>query len=1214
MIQQYSDAYMSNAHNPNIRNEIFKSDFNVVKKKQMESFLEQHRVRGKDTFNTHVTMGDNTGKYNFSRNSLDEFWTLYDTGEIGKHICIAEKPQHTLPVLGDIDIKVKIETSPTNPIERLRSDQQTLEIIKVYQKVIKEIVYKCKKKHLVCILLEKPPYIDKSKNNTLYIKDGCHLHFPNLFLSKDEQDLHLIPRVRKYIKDLELFKNIGIEDSGSVIDPCCARVPWLLYGSCKSQGKDPYLVSKVFDHNGTISTLEKILNKYPIYNSQEKIIHFELTEIRPFLPRILSIIPYGREAQTLKEGLDLIGSTKPKTIKSTDFVNESNSDNQQIAKLVLPLLSDNRAEDLKEWLSVGWILHKVFEGDDEGFDLWNEFSKRCPEKYNEKECYNKWNNMSDKDGLTIGTLRYFAKIDNPNIYKTLKFKKQTKNEPDQPEEFEDDIDLDDLNLDCKEAETIYSPKIDNKKYSGKTYGEITRLDRGFANWICDNRSHPHDRYFCKILNRTYEPDESIPLDNIHPNESINQNNIGSYIPRLEKADIVCLRSNMMTYKTQNLKELFDIYKNVLIVSFRVSLEEEYQRIFGEYGFTLYSDFKGAIKDQSRLVVQIDSLYKVYGSYDLVIFDEMVYTKNHIHSFVKQKNKVWNTLLEYIQYTPKVIVCDALLDNATIDVFKQCNRSIHIVDNSYKSFSNKKVEIDNCNINIDHIIIDIIDNINKFGNVYFPTNSKTMAEKVALFLTKKNFKVGLMSSDTPDIKPEEWANYDCFITTPTTIAGVSCNTEFGKTIAYFTNISCSAEMSSQMLFRVRNTKCDTMKIYIKEIYNGFTPTNKEEILKYILEKDNLIYESGLHILHTRERIIEDDYFTSYINYMKQKNLSKICFRRVLRGVLEAHGIVVLEQLETPEEIKLNFQEETKISNDICKQIDVKSTDEIKIDVATLKKAKKEEECKAISEAKDISKNEYTRLSEQYKKRIEEKYQLRKFIIQQNYNKQSFDAKFVEEFEPIMTQYKNVNLMNTEHLQLYIETKISEFIKEHKNDNNTSRLHEKHSLLKIWTAHNIIKLLGFNNIFDTRKIDGFPYKACKDFLISYNDKLSILFGTKKKDWKDVNVDDQKDKKLISRQINSLLKSVCNITVNKTVVGKNNAISNDYKIKGLDIWEKGKVPLIKNQEAETIYNESKVFKRILVPVDYDCVFPEISDDIGFGIEYPTVCTKYMEIKVKA
>ena len=61
--------------------------------------------------------------------------------------------------------------------------------------------------------------------------------------------------------------------------------------------------------------------------------------------------------------------------------------------------------------------------------------------------------------------------------------------------------------------------------------------------------------------------EIVPLPDIKADENINLNNIGSYLPRLEKADVVCIRSNMMTYKTQNLKELTQHYKRLSLYHF-----------------------------------------------------------------------------------------------------------------------------------------------------------------------------------------------------------------------------------------------------------------------------------------------------------------------------------------------------------------------------------------------------------------------------------------------------------------------------------------------------------------------------------------------------------------------------------------------------------------------------------------------------------------------
>ena len=111
----------------------------------------------------------------------------------------------------------------------------------------------------------------------------------------------------------------------------------------------------------------------------------------------------------------------------------------------------------------------------------------------------------------------------------------------------------------------------------------------------------------------------------------------------------------------------------------MSLDEAYIADFQQYGFKLYSDSKGTIRDE-RVVVQIDSLFKLRGAYDLLILDEFVYTSDHLVSFVKEKPFVWNALTEYIQFTPKIIVCDALLNPTSINLFLDLKRTVHVVNN------------------------------------------------------------------------------------------------------------------------------------------------------------------------------------------------------------------------------------------------------------------------------------------------------------------------------------------------------------------------------------------------------------------------------------------------------------------------------------------------------------------------------------------------------
>ena len=67
-------------------------------------------------YHTHVSMVQPKGKFYLSREKLEEFWEIYcdaihnnDETIVG----VAEKPQECLPVLVDIDIKLK-ETDDLN--------------------------------------------------------------------------------------------------------------------------------------------------------------------------------------------------------------------------------------------------------------------------------------------------------------------------------------------------------------------------------------------------------------------------------------------------------------------------------------------------------------------------------------------------------------------------------------------------------------------------------------------------------------------------------------------------------------------------------------------------------------------------------------------------------------------------------------------------------------------------------------------------------------------------------------------------------------------------------------------------------------------------------------------------------------------------------------------------------------------------------------------
>jgi P4 family phage/plasmid primase-like protien len=380
----------------------------------LTQIIAKHKTQ--QVFHTHVSMGSIKGKYQFNRTDLEEFWKVYSmtfTSEKSVPIGIAEKPQHYLPVLGDIDIKIR-ETESISRSE-LHTERHVKEVIEVYQSVLKDIVEDCTDQQLTCVLLEKPLY-RVSNNNVTYAKHGFHIHFPYCFLNKVDQEIHLIPRVQDSLKNRKTFSDIGFEDSGALIDKSCCKVPWLLYGSSKDQGMDPYLVSKVFNSKGNEIDLEQAFKKYPLFDMQEKLIKIT-GKVEEYLPRILSIIPYGREVSEVKHGL--INPIKDKVEVKIQYEKDDTRQFDPVTideiKSLVNMLSSQRADEYLPWLQVGWCLHSITEGSDEGLEIWKSFSSKS-ENYDEKACEHQWSKIN-RNEIKIGSLHYWAKTDNYDLYK-----------------------------------------------------------------------------------------------------------------------------------------------------------------------------------------------------------------------------------------------------------------------------------------------------------------------------------------------------------------------------------------------------------------------------------------------------------------------------------------------------------------------------------------------------------------------------------------------------------------------------------------------------------------------------------------------------------------------------------------------------------------------------------------------------------------------------
>ena len=399
----------------------------------LSKFLKKMYVDG--VYYTHVSMINPRGKYQLNRDSFEEFWKLYNEALIKEGdnfiMGLAEKPQNYIPVLCDIDIKKMDEDMDYLEIvdNHIYTEKNVKDVVEIYQSVLRNIIEDCTDDHLLCVVLEKDMYTIVKNGLTIY-KGGFHLQFPNCFLSKNEHENHLIPRIQDHLKKLNVFSNLNYEDSSSVFDSGYLKAPWLLYGSRKEgDTMKPYKVTKIINSVGENITIEEAFKYYNIYNISDQLIDMK-DNIEINLPRILSILPSNRTCSEIKYGLP--SPLKEKHINKKykmedendgdDKNNNQNSvnENLNIAKKLLSMISDYRADDRNNWLHIGWILYSIGDGCDEALQLWIDFSSRCEDKFDENECINQWKKMTKKDnGLKIGTLHYYARLDNEEMYKEM---------------------------------------------------------------------------------------------------------------------------------------------------------------------------------------------------------------------------------------------------------------------------------------------------------------------------------------------------------------------------------------------------------------------------------------------------------------------------------------------------------------------------------------------------------------------------------------------------------------------------------------------------------------------------------------------------------------------------------------------------------------------------------------------------------------------------
>jgi len=101
-------------------------------------------------------------------------------------------------------------------------------------------------------------------------------------------------------------------------------------------------------------------------------------------------------------------STRAIASPCTEGSVNSTNDKRATALEALAAISPSRARGYTDWLQVGQALHSV-DSSESMLAEWDRWSQRCPEKYSEGVCADKWRSFQSGGGLNLASLVYWAR-------------------------------------------------------------------------------------------------------------------------------------------------------------------------------------------------------------------------------------------------------------------------------------------------------------------------------------------------------------------------------------------------------------------------------------------------------------------------------------------------------------------------------------------------------------------------------------------------------------------------------------------------------------------------------------------------------------------------------------------------------------------------------------------------------------------------------------
>jgi hypothetical protein len=613
----------------------------------------------------------------------------------------------------------------------------------------------------------------------------------------------------------------------------------------------------------------------------------------------------------------------------------------------------------------------------------------------------------------------------------------------------------------------------------------------------------------------------------------------SYIDLLNNHDTVFVRGNMGCGKTEKLSTVFPLYKKIVFISSKRSLAYDFKNKHPD--FELYDDellkqnLQIDLDLNNKVIIQIDSLNRLFGEVDLLIVDEFIDLSSQIQNSDNRKEAM-DSFQVHLEFSNKRLIMDANLDRIDyfshlIDMNNACfvvdtkkyhtNKHIYTYTDSYlekaldgnQDKGQQAEDFKNARFTKSQFIINLL-KIDS-GRLFVPSDSRRVITTTSkLYMDKyPDRKVLVLTSKTSkDDRRVDWSKYDVIFCSPTITAGVSHKDKIDNVYAYYTKRSISAWAATQQLLRCRNW--EEAHIYFGTL-GGKTkiPIDDDEIENYINErfKTEITDFEGMKINRIKKCVEQNFSYYMYLENMKRMNRSKKFFKYYFIKIMTEHGIesTPVENLELDKEACVDIVTQQKNINHMSKEALIEAittAQPTKIDMNNFKARKFDCIDEAILEC---------------------------ILMTETYGYCPTTTKEVQIYMDKRKQYRNI-----------CSTVQQKDVQYELSSDNYSALDikDQNDIQRRLLCNSLLRSAGFNDLLDKNTIE--LSDNLGEFVRENTHKIQVLFNSHK----EVALHDNK---ALMCFVNSKLRDVYGINITGKNRQKDKVRFKVYTIEGMDLW---------------------------------------------------------------